>query len=232
MINNKKKEAVWVYVYRDTVEPGYCGDDNIVRILVELDFMEQYVKETSQYKDFKNWNDYYTCDDTIDLYEKASSVGAIQKVEYETLMIVEDVSVRNINDLAYKALRIMEISGKPELGEKIYTEATDESKVQEYTDARSVIRKYLEVAIKKENIESYVRQCICVKIKADNVIDFVVKIGRYEEPEMVEALINIAYNEWFDKNEEVGNIPLIDYIEKCLNKECVDCEIYMKFTED
>ena len=79
-IGEKAKETITVSVYRDTVDPGFNGNDNIAEIEVDRDELFKFFKmfALSSFKGddktvseeglFEEWLDEYTCDDTEGLY--------------------------------------------------------------------------------------------------------------------------------------------------------------------
>lgn len=82
--------AVWVSVYRDTIEP-HIESDNVTNILTTREIAEQYYEEEIKPnfgKDEIEWNDTYdfwkswhTCDDTIDFYQYAKNHNAVLELE-------------------------------------------------------------------------------------------------------------------------------------------------------
>lgn len=75
-------EKVWICVYRDTIEQ-HDNSENLTEILVTMDFAKQYFNECiatldyNSYRDFEEFLDEYTADDTEDFYSYAVEHNAI-----------------------------------------------------------------------------------------------------------------------------------------------------------
>ena len=76
---NKQEDTTEVYIYKDTVNHKYNGDDNLCLIVLPTEYVKKYATENSEYSSFEEWLEGYTCDETEDLYDKVIQDG----VNYE-----------------------------------------------------------------------------------------------------------------------------------------------------
>lgn len=73
------KETIWICVYRDTIE-RHDDDWNLTEVQVTKEFAEQYFKECNKgeyFKDFEEFLNEYTADDTEDFYAYAMKHNAV-----------------------------------------------------------------------------------------------------------------------------------------------------------
>lgn len=215
-------KSVYVYTHRNTIETDYEGEQYIAKLLIDLDFMENYVKGDT----FRHWYDFYTFEDTKDLYVQASKAGAIQEIVYEKPKVVEDVNVRDFTDLAYNAMRMLEIIGESDKASEMYSRVT--SNTQLFCEGRQIIREYIDVELEKANISTKVDNFVYLMIKSEKPIEVVIVPGKDEFFGNIETAIILAYDEWFDTKEN-HEIPFpLDYIEQHMKKYNIDAEIFIK----
>ena len=75
-------ETIWICVYRDTIEE-HNDNWNLTEVQVAREFAEQYFNEciaTLEWNEFKNFEDFYedyTADDTQDFYDYAMKHNAV-----------------------------------------------------------------------------------------------------------------------------------------------------------
>lgn len=82
-----REDTIEVYVYLDTVNHEYNGDDNLCVLILPTEYVKKYVKEHSEYSSFEEWLEEYTCDDTEDLYARAILDGLeFEVINYNTLV--------------------------------------------------------------------------------------------------------------------------------------------------
>lgn len=226
-----KEKGIWVYVFRDTIEKGYLGEDNLAKILVKEDWLERYVVQTSKYGDLSNWLDFYIADETVDLYDKAKEAGAVLKVDFGKPVVVENNIERDSLSLAFEAMRILEITGKHDEASEMYDKITGFCKKYTYLEARKLVKKYIDVELRKDRSMIRVGTSLNVYSELNPWIDFIVNVGAYVDVEKTQEIIEQAFSEWFEDNEEVGNSTIIEYISEKLKAENIDFEIYVKMEE-
>lgn len=229
--NTLNKKELWVYVYRDTIEKGYSGEDNLARVLVKKEWLEEYVKETSKYRDLSNWWDFYIADETVELYDKAKEAGAVLKVEYGKPAVIEKVTRREKMDLPYEAMRMLEIIGKPEEVSKMFSDVNKLHMPYSYSDVKEVIKRYVDVKLETYKSNIRVGTSLNVYSVLNPWIDFIVNVGAYADVEKTQEIIEHAFTEWFEDNDKVGDSTVMEYISEKLKAENIDFEIYVKMEE-
>ena len=75
-------EAIWICVYRDTIEE-HEDNNNLTEVQVTKEFAEQYFNEYQKpyYKNMEDFLNEYTADETQDFYEYAMKHNAVIKTE-------------------------------------------------------------------------------------------------------------------------------------------------------
>lgn len=83
---SNKEDTIGVYVYLDTVNHEFSGDDNLCLLILPTEYVKKYVSEDDEFSSFEEWLEEYTCDDTEDLYAKAILDGIdMEVVGYDSL---------------------------------------------------------------------------------------------------------------------------------------------------
>lgn len=72
---NKQEETIGIYIYKDTVNHQYNGDDNVCIITLPVEYAKKYAALNTEYNSFEEWLENYVCDDTEDLYDKVIKDG-------------------------------------------------------------------------------------------------------------------------------------------------------------
>jgi len=72
----------WVTCYRDLLEPDHTDNDNLMDILVPVDWLKKYIKEDGAYKSYEEFENEYTADDTEELFCRAKADDVIYGVVY------------------------------------------------------------------------------------------------------------------------------------------------------
>jgi len=143
----KKKKQCKVYVYRNTVEFGYKGMDFLAELTVDEDWLEEYVTRHKKFSSLFCFLDFYTCDDTKDLYKLASSEerkGIISEMTFQKPTIHVDADNNSIFSLAYDAMRILTIAGLRKKGRRVFCGTLDQYK-DNYLKARDFVSRYVDI---------------------------------------------------------------------------------------
>lgn len=74
--------------------------------------------------------------------------------------------------------------------------------------------------------------CINVYSETNPWIDFVIIPMSYSHFDEAEAIVNQAYNDWFDGEESDSDIPIAEYIGMKLKENDIEFEIYFKEEEE
>jgi len=76
--------TIAITVYKDTVNHEYNGDNNLLCVYVEKEFAELYFSDKVSKDDYRNFAEFinnYTAEDTEDFYEFAKEYDAIIRIE-------------------------------------------------------------------------------------------------------------------------------------------------------
>lgn len=222
------ENEISVYVFRNTIEKEYDGEEILAKLYVDKEWLKEYVSKHSDMK-FEVWLDFYTCKDTMSLYELASKENVIHKIEYGKPVVYEDDAIRSLSDLAYRAMRMLEIIGKGEEGEELFNRMTSGKEVPTYLHGKKEISKYVDVVLLVENLTE-IRKCNTIMIYSElnDFIDFMIYIYDSDYFEYAQVIVGIAYDEWFANSEEVGDSTLIDYISDRLKAKEIEFDVYWK----
>lgn len=74
-------EKYKVCVYKDTVTQNYEGDNNLIYLVLPLDYVKGYAKSNSEYSSFEEWKNNYTADETENLFNKVITDGVEYQIE-------------------------------------------------------------------------------------------------------------------------------------------------------
>lgn len=69
--------AIWIYVYKDTINHQYNGDENLSELLLPIVFVREYSRNNINYNSYEEWQEGYTCDETEDLYTLAKNQNMV-----------------------------------------------------------------------------------------------------------------------------------------------------------
>ena len=78
----EKADLEWVTCYRDLLEPDHTEIDNLIDILVPVDWLKKYVESTGDYESYEEFENEYTADDTEGLFYQANADDVIYGVVF------------------------------------------------------------------------------------------------------------------------------------------------------
>lgn len=226
----KRQEYVTVYCHRNSIEPYYGGEAYVAKLQVEKKFIGKFVKSKGA-EDLQHWLDYYNFDDTRDLYERASKAKAIKEIIFEKPKVLDNLNIRSLLELAYNAMRMLEIIGMHKAAEEMYSGISN-NKVNCYASGRNWIRGFIDVEVEKNNVITKLDGCVYAKIGKEKPLEIMLVTTTNEEmTENLEVVVYNAYNEWIEaveRDDEVGQIPLVDYIEMYMNRHYIHGQLFVK----
>lgn len=224
-------EYITIYCHRNTIEPDYIGEAYVAKLLVEKGFLERFIKDNDPSEYLQHWLDYYTFEDTKSLYEKAVEANVLHEKVFEKPKVVDSLNIRGTSEIAYNAVRMLEIIGKDELAAEVEEKLANPAMVKDYRASLEYIRRYIDIEIDSGAVTNILGGCLYAKFGKDNPLEIILIPENEETADKVKNGICDAYNEWIAavvNDEEIGQTPLVDYIEQYMGQLGMKCQIFIK----
>lgn len=72
----------WVTCYRDLLEPNHTSNDNLMDILIPVDWLKQYIESSCDNQSYEEFENEYTADDTDGIFYQAKADDVIYGVAF------------------------------------------------------------------------------------------------------------------------------------------------------
>lgn len=224
-------EYVTVYCHRNTIETYYQGGAYVAKLLVEKEFLERFIKDNDPSEYLQHWLDYYTFEDTKGLYRKAAEANVLHEKIFEKPKVIDNLNIRGTSEIAYNAVRMLEIIGKDELAAEVEEKLANPAMVKDYKASLEYIRQRIDIEIDSGYVINILGGCLYAKFGKDNPLEIILIPENEETADNVKNDVCDAYNEWIDavvNDEEIGQTPLVDYIEEYIKQSGMKCQIFIK----
>lgn len=224
-------ECITVYCHRNTIEPYYHGDAYVSKLLVEKEFLERFIKDNDPSEYLQHWLDYYTFEDTKDLYDKAVGANVLHEVFFMKPKVIDNLNIRGTSELAYNAVRMLEIIGKSRMANDLEEKLANADMIHDYRASLKYIRQHIDIEIDSGAVINILGDCLYAKFGKDNPLEIILIPENEEIADKVKNDVCDAYNEWIDavvNDEEIGQTPLVDYIEEYIKQSGMKCQIFIK----